>query len=59
MAGQHRERLQSVLSQQQWQWVKRDNPAQKFPTDFGLIRAPGASLDIVQVREKIVEVVFS
>ncbi|KAL4525136.1 hypothetical protein Ndes2526A_g07218 [Nannochloris sp. 'desiccata'] len=47
-AGQHRKRLQSVLSKQQWQWVKRDNPAQRFPTDFGLIRAPGASLDTVQ-----------
>lgn len=49
MAGEHRNRLAPALAARRWEWVDRNNPAARFPTDFGLVRADGASLEEVQV----------
>ena len=49
MAGEHRNRLEPELQRRHWEWIPRDNPAMRFPTDFGLIRAEGESLQSLQV----------
>jgi membrane-bound transcription factor site-1 protease len=36
-ADHHRAYLESNLRSKGWQWIVRNNPAAKFPTDFGLV----------------------
>jgi len=49
-AAEHLSSLAATLKQSGWEWVHRSNPAARFPTDFGLIRAQNADLATVQVR---------
>ena len=51
MAAEHRSSLDHTLDKRRWTWIDRKNAAAKYPTDFGLIRAEGASLETIQVIE--------
>lgn len=45
MAQDHKSVLEAALTTVGWQWIERHNPAMRFPTDFGLIKAPRSSID--------------
>ncbi|KAK9947682.1 hypothetical protein M0R45_003295 [Rubus argutus] len=36
-AAEHREYLKSRVPSDGWDWIERNNAAQKYPTDFGLV----------------------
>ncbi|MBA0657719.1 hypothetical protein Goklo_009990 [Gossypium klotzschianum] len=48
-ASEHRSYLESSLRSEGWDWIQRNNPAAKFPTDFGLLSIRDA------VKESVIE----
>ena len=36
-AEEHRAYLESKIRSDRWKWIERNNPAAKYPTDFGLV----------------------
>ncbi|KAG4144233.1 hypothetical protein ERO13_D05G025033v2, partial [Gossypium hirsutum] len=48
-ASEHRSYLESSLRSEGWEWIQRNNPAAKFPTDFGLLSIRDS------VKESVIE----
>ncbi|TYI25057.1 hypothetical protein ES332_A05G026300v1 [Gossypium tomentosum] len=48
-ASEHRSYLESSLRSEGWEWIQRNNPAAKFPTDFGLLSVRDS------VKESVIE----
>ncbi|XVE98166.1 hypothetical protein REPUB_Repub03eG0082400 [Reevesia pubescens] len=48
-ASDHRSYLESSLRSDGWEWIERNNPAAKFPTDFGLVSIKDS------VKEAVIE----
>ncbi|GLT48581.1 hypothetical protein SLA2020_221980 [Shorea laevis] len=53
-ASDYRSYLESSLRSEGWKWIERQNPAAKYPTDFGLVAIEEASKDgVIMEIEKL------
>ncbi|PQM39330.1 subtilisin-like protease SBT6.1 [Prunus yedoensis var. nudiflora] len=46
-AEEHREYLKLSVRSDGWDWIERNNPAKKYPTDFGLVWIEDSAKEIV------------
>ncbi|KAK3270783.1 Membrane-bound transcription factor site-1 protease, variant 2 [Cymbomonas tetramitiformis] len=58
MQDEHRQNLAAAfeesLPESVWEWVERNNPAKRYPTDFGVLRVDEAALKAVQAAVALI-----